>query len=40
MPMMIEPLVFKENQEAGGYMVNGDEEKIIADYGEKIIPHF
>ncbi|MDP6381854.1 MAG: TIGR03842 family LLM class F420-dependent oxidoreductase, partial [SAR324 cluster bacterium] len=22
------------------YLDNGDEEKIIADYGEKIIPHF
>ena len=29
MPMMVEPLVFKENQDAGGYMVNGDEEKIM-----------
>ena len=24
MPMMIEPLVFRPNEEAGGYMVNGD----------------
>ena len=24
MPMMVEPLVFKENQESGGYTVNGD----------------
>ncbi|MDA7881966.1 aldolase [Akkermansiaceae bacterium] len=24
MPMMIEPLVFQPNEEAGGYMVNGD----------------
>ncbi|MDC0066092.1 aldolase [Verrucomicrobia bacterium] len=29
MPMMVEPLVFKENQESGGYTVNGDEEKIM-----------
>lgn len=28
MPMMIEPLVFRPNQEAGGYMVDGDETKI------------
>ena len=26
---MVEPLVFKENQESGGYTVNGDEEKIM-----------
>jgi DhnA family fructose-bisphosphate aldolase class Ia len=25
MPMMVEPLVFRPNAEAGGYMVNGDE---------------
>lgn len=30
MPLMIEPLVFRPNNEAGGYMVNGDAEKIIA----------
>ena len=24
MPMMVEPLVFRPNEEAGGYMVNGD----------------
>jgi fructose-bisphosphate aldolase, class I len=30
MPVMIEPLVFKPNQKAGGYMVDGDPEKIIA----------
>lgn len=29
MPLMIEPLVFKPNQEAGGYMVDGDVEKIM-----------
>lgn len=29
MPLMIEPLVFRPNEEAGGYMVDGDEEKII-----------
>jgi class I fructose-bisphosphate aldolase len=29
MPLMIEPLVFRPNQEAGGYMVNGDPEKIV-----------
>lgn len=29
MPLMVEPLVFRENSEAGGYMVNGDPEKII-----------
>ncbi|MDF2439855.1 MAG: hypothetical protein JWN98_839 [Abditibacteriota bacterium] len=29
MPLMIEPLVFRPNQEAGGYMVDGDENKII-----------
>jgi class I fructose-bisphosphate aldolase len=29
MPLMIEPLVFRPNKEAGGYMVNGDAEKII-----------
>lgn len=28
-PLMIEPLVFRANEEAGGYMVNGDPEKII-----------
>ncbi len=28
MPMMIEPLVFRPNSEAGGYMVDGDEIKI------------
>jgi class I fructose-bisphosphate aldolase len=28
-PLMIEPLVFRPNTEAGGYMVNGDPEKII-----------
>jgi len=29
MPLMVEPLVFRPNHEAGGYMVNGDPEKII-----------
>lgn len=28
-PLMVEPLVFRPNIEAGGYMVNGDPEKII-----------
>lgn len=28
MPLMIEPLVFQPNREAGGYMVDGDVEKI------------
>jgi fructose-bisphosphate aldolase, class I len=29
MPLMIEPLVFAPNQKAGGYMVDGDENKIV-----------
>ncbi len=29
MPLMIEPLVFRPNSEAGGYMVDGDLEKIM-----------
>ncbi len=29
MPLMIEPLVFRPNAEAGGYMVDGDAEKIV-----------
>ncbi len=29
MPLMIEPLVFRPNSEAGGYMVNGDPKMII-----------
>ena len=29
MPLMIEPLVFRANDQAGGYMVDGDPEKII-----------
>ena len=29
MPMMVEPLVFRPNEEAGGYMVDGDATKII-----------
>lgn len=28
-PLMVEPLVFRPNNEAGGYMVNGDPAKII-----------
>jgi DhnA family fructose-bisphosphate aldolase class Ia len=30
MPLMIEPLVMKDNATAGGYMVDGDLDKIIA----------
>ena len=30
MPVMVEPLVFQPNEKAGGYMVDGDEKKIIA----------
>src|SRR5439155_8881671 len=29
MPMMVEPLVFQPNQKAGGYMVDGDVDKIL-----------
>ena len=29
MPLMIEPLVFQPNSEAGGYMVDGDTDKIV-----------
>ena len=29
MPLMIEPLVFRPNEEAGGYQVDGDLEKIL-----------
>lgn len=29
MPLMVEPLVFQPNAKAGGYMVDGDEKKII-----------
>lgn len=29
MPLMIEPLVFKTDRESGGYMVDGDVEKIL-----------
>lgn len=29
MPLMIEPLVFRPNEQAGGYMVDGDLEKIM-----------
>ncbi|MCX6950833.1 MAG: aldolase [Verrucomicrobia bacterium] len=29
MPMMVEPLVFQPNEKAGGYMVDGDDQKIV-----------
>lgn len=29
MPLMIEPLVFRANEQAGGYMVDGDLQKIL-----------
>lgn len=29
MPLMVEPLVFRPNEKAGGYMVDGDLQKII-----------
>lgn len=29
MPLMIEPLVFRANEQAGGYMVDGDLQKIV-----------
>ena len=29
MPLMIKPLVFQPNEKAGGYMVDGDAQKII-----------
>jgi class I fructose-bisphosphate aldolase len=29
MPLMIEPLVFQPNEKAGGYMVDGDPQKIV-----------
>lgn len=29
MPLMVEPLVFQANEKAGGYMVDGDEKKIV-----------
>jgi DhnA family fructose-bisphosphate aldolase class Ia len=29
MPLMVEPLVFQPNEKAGGYMVNGDLERIV-----------
>ena len=29
LPLMIEPLVFRPNAQAGGYMVDGDAEKIV-----------
>ncbi len=29
MPLMVEPLVFRPNEKAGGYMVDGDPDKII-----------
>jgi DhnA family fructose-bisphosphate aldolase class Ia len=28
-PLMIEPLVFKPNEQSGGYMVDGDPDKIV-----------
>jgi class I fructose-bisphosphate aldolase len=30
MPLMIEPLVMRDNREAGGYMVDGDTRKIVS----------
>ncbi len=30
MPLMVEPLVFRPNKEAGGYMVDGDSQKIVS----------
>jgi fructose-bisphosphate aldolase, class I len=30
MPLMIEPLVMQDNQKGGGYMVDGDREKVTA----------
>jgi class I fructose-bisphosphate aldolase len=30
MPLMVEPLVFRPNEQAGGYMVNGDVNKIAS----------
>jgi len=29
MPLMVEPLVFRPNEQGGGYMVDGDVEKIV-----------
>jgi class I fructose-bisphosphate aldolase len=29
MPLMIEPLVFQANEKSGGYMVDGDQQKIL-----------
>ncbi|HRK22018.1 MAG TPA: hypothetical protein PLX06_09420 [Fimbriimonadaceae bacterium] len=29
MPLMVEPLVFRPNEQAGGYMVDGDPDKIV-----------
>lgn len=29
MPLMVEPLVFQSNEKAGGYMVDGDPDKIL-----------
>jgi DhnA family fructose-bisphosphate aldolase class Ia len=29
MPLMVEPLVFQPNEQAGGYMVDGDTDKIV-----------
>ena len=30
MPLMVEPLVMQDNAKAGGYMVDGDIDKILA----------
>lgn len=30
MPLMVEPLVMRDNSESGGYMVDGDVEKVVA----------
>ncbi|TCC99806.1 class I fructose-bisphosphate aldolase [Pedobacter psychroterrae] len=30
MPLMVEPLVFRPNKEVGGYMVDGDSQKIVS----------
>lgn len=29
MPLMVEPLVFRSNEQSGGYMVDGDPDKIV-----------
>jgi DhnA family fructose-bisphosphate aldolase class Ia len=33
-PLMIEPLVFKPNSQAGGYMVDGDPVKIVPSFAK------